>query len=81
MNDPHFALGAVNLLMSDPPYATEADLDLAQLWAEAATAALPHRHRLSQRDEIVQQLQTALDSRLAIEQAKGVLSTRLGVSL
>ncbi len=78
---PQVPLGALNLLMAEPPYPGSRDLRLAQALADAASGALAFRHELAQKDQILGQLQTALDSRLVIEQAKGALSVRLDVSL
>lgn len=67
-------LGALNLF-SDKAGALEADdLDLAQALAHVASIALVADKAASDRETINQQLQTALTSRIAIEQAKGVLA-------
>ncbi|MGY0017551.1 ANTAR domain-containing protein [Streptomyces sp. cg35] len=78
---PHMTFGALNLMMAGPPYVTSRDLELADVLAKAAAVALTHQRLLAGRDEVVAQLQTALDSRLVIEQAKGVLSATLNVSV
>ncbi|KOT95787.1 transcription antitermination regulator [Streptomyces sp. NRRL F-5755] len=78
---PQLSLGALNLLMAGPPYPGGQDLRLAQTLADAAGAALAFRQELADKDQVLDQLQTALDSRLVIEQAKGVLSARLGVGM
>jgi len=67
-------LGALNLF-GDKVGALEADdLDLAQALAHVASIALVTDKAASDKDAINQQLQTALTSRVAIEQAKGVLA-------
>ncbi|MFD7713545.1 ANTAR domain-containing protein [Streptomyces sp. NPDC059785] len=81
LHTPDLMFGALNLLMTRAPYADDRDLALARLLADAATIALTHRHEVSTREQVVHQLRTALDSRLVIEQAKGVLSARLGLSI
>ncbi|MFF3642848.1 ANTAR domain-containing protein [Streptomyces sp. NPDC002564] len=78
---PHLPLGALNLLMSGPPYPGGHDLQLAQTLCDAAGAALTLRQQLADKEQVLGQLQIALDSRLIIEQAKGVLSVRLDVSM
>ena len=44
-------------------------------------ACLHHRQGLISRDETIAQLETALQSRIVIEQAKGVLAARLGIDV
>ncbi|WP_030670252.1 GAF and ANTAR domain-containing protein [Streptomyces rimosus] len=78
---PQLSLGALNLLMAEQPYLGGQDLRLAQTLADAAGTALAFRQQLADKDQVLEQLQTALDSRLVIEQAKGVLSARLSVDM
>ena len=75
-------LGALNLFdardgtLSDPQIRP-----VAQAMADVATIAIL-QERLGRQHEILnQQLQTALTSRVAIEQAKGVLATRLEIEM
>ena len=56
------------------------DLALAQALADVATVALLQRRETTQARRQAAQLQIALDSRVLIEQAKGVLAERLNVS-
>jgi hypothetical protein len=59
----------------------DADLaGLAQSLADAATISLLHQRTMLALDGRAAQLQSALDSRVLIEQAKGVLAERLGVT-
>ena len=67
-------LGALNLLGSRPGSLSEADLRLAQALADVATIALVQERTVSDRDAVNEQPQQALDSRVLLEQAKGVLS-------
>ncbi|MFI6642423.1 ANTAR domain-containing protein [Streptomyces sp. NPDC050504] len=78
---PHLQLGALNLFMTHPPYVTAHDLRLAQTLADVTAVALSHRHELADKQKAIAQLQTALDSRIVIEQAKGVLAARLGTGM
>ncbi|QEV61003.1 ANTAR domain-containing protein [Streptomyces spectabilis] len=73
-------LGALNLLSADR-VPTREDLCLAQLLADATGSCLQHRQTVLAKDEISCQLETALESRIVIEQAKGVLAYRLGVDV
>ena len=73
-------IGALNLF-SPAPGLDLADIRVAQSLADVATiAVLQHRANLKA-DTVVVQLQTALNSRVLIEQAKGVLAERLNVDM
>ncbi len=69
-------LGALNLFTStdDPMHAD--DLALGQAMADVATIGLLHERTLQEQTALSEQLQTALHSRVLVEQAKGVLSAR-----
>lgn len=67
-------VGALNLFGTTPGALKEADLRLAQALADVATIALIQERAASDRDIVNEQLQKALDSRVILEQAKGVLS-------
>src|SRR3954453_17648310 len=70
-------LGALNLFRAtDDPFA-DTDLEIAEAMATVATMGLLHRHGVSEQRLIGEQLQEALQSRIAIEQAKGVLAEYL----
>lgn len=74
-------IGALNLFDTRPAPLDDDGLCLARALADIATIGILH-HRTWQRQEIVTaQLQTALNSRVIIEQAKGVLAERLRVSV
>ncbi|RSN25226.1 transcriptional regulator [Streptomyces sp. WAC 05977] len=74
-------IGALSLFGTSPASLDAAGLCLGQALADVATIGILH-HRMLQRQEIVTaQLQTALNSRVIIEQAKGVLAERLRVSV
>jgi GAF domain-containing protein len=67
-------IGALNLFADYPYSPSETDAAVAQALAHAATIAIiQHRTSLKQ-SELSAQLQHALDSRVLIEQAKGVLA-------
>lgn len=74
-------LGAVGLFTVAPGPLDGAAVDRAGALAAVAAAGLLHRREARRREAVVGQLQTALDSRILIEQAKGVLAERLQVSV
>ncbi|MGJ7440976.1 GAF and ANTAR domain-containing protein [Aquipuribacter sp. MA13-6] len=67
-------IGALNLFGATPGALNEADLRLAQALADVATVALIQDRAASDKNLVNEQLQKALDSRVVLEQAKGVLS-------
>jgi GAF domain-containing protein len=70
------ALGAVHLCGSPSHPLTDDDLALLQSIADIAATTIDQTHRLQQTRSLVAQLQGALDSRVVIEQAKGILAAR-----
>ncbi|WP_051852375.1 ANTAR domain-containing protein [Streptomyces aureocirculatus] len=74
------ALGSLLLLRTGRSPLPAADLALAQAFAEAATIGLHHARALRLADTLNEQLQAALHSRILIEQAKGFLAARHGIS-
>ena len=67
-------VGALNLFGTTPGSLDEADLRLAQALADVATVALIQDRAAADSNLVNEQLQKALDSRVVLEQAKGVLS-------
>lgn len=74
-------IGALNLFTTAEHPMHEEDLALGQAMADIATIGLLHERTLQEQTALSEQLQTALHSRVLIEQAKGVLSARAGVSI
>lgn len=75
------AIGAVNLYSSAPRRWPPGDLFRARILADIATS---HVSTSSERDEqrrIAEQLQQALDSRVVIEQAKGIIAASRHISV
>ncbi|OLZ60691.1 ANTAR domain-containing protein [Amycolatopsis keratiniphila] len=60
---------------------TRHDLLLAQTLADTAVLCLRQRRVLLGKDAIIDQLQTALDSRIVIEQAKGFLAAHCQITV
>ena len=69
-------LGALGLFGSEVGTLNEEDLSLAQALAYVAAVAIVQDKVAADRTTVVEQLQTALDSRVVLEQAKGVLAQR-----
>ncbi len=67
-------VGALNLFGATPGSLNDADLRLAQALADVATVALIQDRAATDRNLVNEQLQNALDSRVILEQAKGVLA-------
>jgi GAF domain-containing protein len=72
-------IGALNLFRgTDDPF-TAAEMEIAQAMAEMAAIALIQERALRDRGVLAEQLQAALDSRVIIEQAKGMLAEYLTI--
>ena len=67
-------IGALNLFHRHPETITDNTLRLAQALADVATIAILQQRAVQGSADLSQQLQTALNSRVIIEQAKGVLA-------
>jgi transcriptional regulator with GAF, ATPase, and Fis domain len=67
-------LGALNLFGDAPGRLSEADAAVIQGLADIATIGLLQERTIRQREVLTEQLQTALNSRIVIEQAKGALA-------
>jgi hypothetical protein len=74
-------IGSLNLLRNSPGALARADLEAAQALADVATIGLLQQRAAEDARLLADQLQTALDSRIVIEQAKGVLAERAGLSM
>ena len=74
-------IGTLNLLRSDEGAAPEDTIHAAQAFADVATIGILHERTLRESAILSEQLQAALNSRIVIEQAKGVISHTRGVSI
>jgi len=67
-------LGAMNLFSKAPGGPTTQDALIAQALADIATIGILHERNSRESDILTEQLQRALQSRVLIEQAKGVIA-------
>jgi GAF domain-containing protein len=74
-------IGALNLFRRQPGMMADSDLLVAQALADVATIGILHQRVLARGAMVNSQLQTALNSRIVIEQAKGVLAERQGLDM
>ena len=74
-------IGALTLLGTEPGALDDDRVRLAQALADVATIAILQHRAIEQAQRVTGQLQIALNTRVAIEQAKGVLAERGGVSV
>ena len=74
-------IGALNLFRADAGAFAPEDVRVAQALADVATISLLHERNVRRTDTLNEQLQTALNSRVVIEQAKGKLAERLGLDM
>jgi GAF domain-containing protein len=74
-------IGTLNLLRSEPGRPPEDDLTAAQAFADVATIGILHERSIRESTVLSEQLQAALNSRIVIEQAKGVVAHTRGVPI
>ncbi|WP_300613335.1 GAF and ANTAR domain-containing protein [Trebonia sp.] len=74
-------LGALNVFCAEHASLDADTAALGQALADAATIGIVHQRAMARSEVIAEQLQTALNSRILIEQAKGFLAERLHVTV
>ena len=74
-------IGTVNLLREQTGELGANDIVAAQAFADVATIGILHQRSNRENEIVAQQLRTALNSRIVIEQAKGVVAHTQGVSI
>jgi GAF domain-containing protein len=74
-------LGALNLFDAEPRRLDQADVVAAQALADIATIGLLQYRTITDAHALARHLSAALESRIAIEQAKGVIAERLNVGM
>lgn len=75
------AIGALNLFRAEPGALPVADLALAQALADVATIGILHERAVRRAEVVAEQLQSTLNSRITIEQAKGTVAASTGVGM
>lgn len=73
-------IGAVNLYCAHARVLSDAEINVAQALADVATIGLIQQRIIRDTTVLTDQLQTALNSRVLIEQAKGVIAERDGMT-
>jgi GAF domain-containing protein len=74
-------IGALNMFNDEQVQLSESDLGVGQAMADVATIGLLHQRNTHEQTILSEQLQNALQSRILIEQAKGVLAALAGISV
>jgi len=74
-------VGALNLFRNEPGSLNAQDVAVAQALADVATIALVQHRIAIETGHVTTQLHAALDSRVVIEQAKGIIAERDGVDM
>jgi len=74
-------IGVLNLFSTQTGSLTDGDAFLGRALANVTTIGLLQQRAIHHRDTIVEQLEGALNSRVVIEQAKGVLFERLKLDM
>ena len=74
-------IGALNLFRTGTGQMGPADIEVAQALADVATIAILQHRAASEAQLLAQQLSHALNSRIVLEQAKGIISERLDLDM
>ena len=74
-------IGALNLFCSDPGPLSPADARVGQALADVATIGILTQRTLHQAELLTTQLQSALNDRVTVEQAKGMLAERRRITV
>lgn len=74
-------IGALNLFQTGTTGFTPRELQVARVMADMAAIGIINHWSIRQGEVMTEQLQSALNTRVVIEQAKGVVAERQGVSM
>jgi GAF domain-containing protein len=75
------SLGAMNIYSDRPRQWRQAEIRVARVLTDMAASYVANASDLEQSQRTTEQLREALDSRIIIEQAKGVLAAEMGVDV
>jgi GAF domain-containing protein len=81
MRDADEIIGALNIYSREPREWSDQDIAVAVVLADVATSYVLNAAKLHDQEQLSEQLQQALDSRVVIEQAKGVTAQRKSVTV
>jgi GAF domain-containing protein len=74
-------VGALNLYAEEPREWSDDDIAVAGVLAAVATSYVVNASKLRQQEQLTEQLQHALESRVVIEQAKGITSQKNAITI
>jgi hypothetical protein len=74
-------IGALNLFCDTRAGISDEDVRIAKSMATMATLGILHHWTVRRQELLAEQLQTALDSRIVVEQAKGVIAAGVGLEM
>lgn len=74
-------IGSMDVIAMEPLDLTAAQLATAQMLADVTISYIANSRSFAERSQLASQLQFALDSRILIEQAKGILSERKNITV
>jgi GAF domain-containing protein len=74
-------IGALNLYAPQPREWSDDDIAVAGVLADVATSYVVNASKLRQQEQLSEQLQEALESRIVIEQAKGITAQKNRVTI
>jgi GAF domain-containing protein len=74
-------IGALNLYSAGPREWSDEDMAVAAVLADVATSYVVNASKLRQQQQLSEQLQGALQSRVVIEQAKGIIAEQHSVTI
>lgn len=74
-------IGALNLFHVDPGTMRKGDIAAAQAFADVATIAILQHRATAEASALNEQLNRALNTRIVIEQAKGMIAERRGLDM
>jgi len=79
--DADCGIGSLDLFADEPTSWTDDTIRTASLFADMAASYLANASDLQRSERLREQLQQALDSRVVIEQAKGLIAGQLGIGV